>query len=314
MAFDFAIVSAFTSLYAFEPGTPTRQLLFLAIVVGAVRFGMRGGITIALAAFRSPRSSSSSAPHWFHVGYRVEYVTFQAGAGVLMALLVGWLVSRLDEQRRPRSSGPRRPRRCATSSGGAPTCSRPRTAARGRSARRSTSTRRSARSSASCAALVPFDRMAIVLAEDGTARVIATAGEQAGRCDAARHGVQLERNLLAEVVARARPSTARTWRSRVRRGGAAGRARPPLSGRRATARRRAGDRPDLAQPPRAERVPASTRSSSSACSAGSPHPPSRTSAPTRASAARSRSCGACRRCAPTSSRSSRTSCAARWRP
>ena len=37
--------------------------------------------------------------HWFHVPYRFEFVTFQAGAGLLMALLVGWLVTRLNEER-----------------------------------------------------------------------------------------------------------------------------------------------------------------------------------------------------------------------
>jgi signal transduction histidine kinase len=50
--------------------------------------------------------------------------------------------------------------------------------------------------------LVPFERMAIVLAEEGAARVIATAG--AGAEDVMPPGtvLTLERNLLAEVVAR----------------------------------------------------------------------------------------------------------------
>jgi K+-sensing histidine kinase KdpD len=99
MLFDFSIVAAFTVLYGFELGTPTRQLLFLAIVVGAVRFGMRGGIATAVAAVPVAALFEQQRAHWFHVPYRIEYVTFQAGAGLLMALLVGWVVARLDEER-----------------------------------------------------------------------------------------------------------------------------------------------------------------------------------------------------------------------
>ncbi|HEY8646000.1 MAG TPA: hypothetical protein VIL77_09010, partial [Gaiellaceae bacterium] len=69
MAFDFAIVACFTVLYGFEFGTPTRQLLFLAIVVGAVRFGMRGGIAVALAAVPVAALFEQQRAHWFHVGY-----------------------------------------------------------------------------------------------------------------------------------------------------------------------------------------------------------------------------------------------------
>src|SRR5262249_60289793 len=35
MIFDFLVISGFVVLYAFDAGTPVRQLLFLAIVVGA---------------------------------------------------------------------------------------------------------------------------------------------------------------------------------------------------------------------------------------------------------------------------------------
>ena len=50
MAFDFLIVSSFVLLFAFEPGTPTRELLLIAILAGAVRYGMRGGVLTAVAA------------------------------------------------------------------------------------------------------------------------------------------------------------------------------------------------------------------------------------------------------------------------
>ena len=49
MTFDFAILSAFALLYAAEPGTPTRQLLLLPVVLGALRFGLLGGLALAAA-------------------------------------------------------------------------------------------------------------------------------------------------------------------------------------------------------------------------------------------------------------------------
>lgn len=201
MVFDFAIVAGFTVLYAFEPGTPTRQLLLLAIVVGAVRFGMRGGLITAAAAISVAALFEQQRSHWFHVRYHVEYVTFQAGAGVLMALLVGWVVSRLNEQR-----------------GTAEKRAEEAEALRDELGRRADlldAANRCARALSSSLdldeafdafvrelrGLVRFDRVALVLAEEGTARVIATSGEQAD--DEMPPGTEysLEGNLLADILA-----------------------------------------------------------------------------------------------------------------
>ena len=99
----------------------------------------------------------------------------------------------------------------------------------------------------------------------------------------------------------------------IRRGADARRARPALTRRGAAALRRADDRPDLARAARAGRVHGRRGRARRLA-----RPPRRvrgrrTSARTTASAGPSRSCGDSPRCAPTSSRSSRTSCAARWR-
>jgi signal transduction histidine kinase len=202
MAFDFGIVAGFTVLYGFEFGTPTRQLLFLAIVVGAVRFGMRGGIAVALAAVPVAALFEQQRAHWFHAGYRIEYVTFQAGAGLLMALLVGWVVSRLDEQR-------------ATAEQRAVEAEALRDEL-GRRADLLDAANRCARALSSSLdldeavnafirelrGLVPFDRMAIVLSEEGTARIIATAGEQAGGAMSAGAEFSPENSLISEVVSR----------------------------------------------------------------------------------------------------------------
>jgi signal transduction histidine kinase len=202
MTFDFGIVAAFTILYGFEFGTPTRQLLFLAIVVGAVRFGMRGGILVALAAVPVAALFEQQRARWFHVGYRIEYVTFQAGAGLLMALLVGWVVTRLDEQR-------------ATAEQRAEEAEALRDEL-GRRADLLDAANRCARALSSSLdldeafnafirelrGLVPFDRMAIVLSEEGTARIIATAGGPAGGAMSAGAVFNPENSLIADVVAR----------------------------------------------------------------------------------------------------------------
>jgi signal transduction histidine kinase len=202
MLFDFAIVAAFTVLYGYEIGTPTRQLLFLAIVVGAVRFGMSGGITTAVAAIPVAVFFEQQRVHWLHVRYHVEYVTFQAGAGLLMALLVGWVVTRLDEQR-------------ATAEQRAEEAEVLRDEL-GRRADLLDAANRCARALSSSLdldeafnafvrelrGLVPFDRVALVLVEEGSARVIATSGEQAGEVMPPGSEYSLEGNLLADVVAR----------------------------------------------------------------------------------------------------------------
>ncbi|HEV7555330.1 MAG TPA: ATP-binding protein, partial [Kofleriaceae bacterium] len=202
MLFDFSIVAGFTVLYGFELGTPTRQLLFLAIVVGAVRFGMRGGIAIAVAAVPVAAVFEQQRSHWFHVPYRIEYVTFQAGAGLLMALLVGWVVARLDEER-------------ATAEQRAEEAEGLRDEL-GRRADLLDAANRCARALSSSLdldeafsafirelrGLLPFDRVAIVLAEDGVGRIIATAGEEADGVMAAGAEFSTENSLISEIVAR----------------------------------------------------------------------------------------------------------------
>jgi hypothetical protein len=70
LTFDTVIVSTYVLIYSFERGTPIRQLIFLPISEGALLYGIRGSVALALvcapvvAAFewlRSPTSSRSSS-------------------------------------------------------------------------------------------------------------------------------------------------------------------------------------------------------------------------------------------------------------
>src|SRR5918994_266585 len=92
MAFDFAVVSTYVVVYSFERATPIRQLIFLAIVEAALRYGMAGSLGVALAS--SPvlvvfewLRQRHSPPHSF----QANFVTLQIGAEVIVALIVGWL-------------------------------------------------------------------------------------------------------------------------------------------------------------------------------------------------------------------------------
>jgi signal transduction histidine kinase len=195
MVFDFAIVAGFVVLYGFELGTPTRQLLFLAIVVGAVRFGMRGGIAVALAAVPIAALFEQQRAHWFDTNYRIEYVTFQVGAGLLMALLVGWVVSRLNEQLEEAEELRDELGRRADMLEAANRCARALSSSLDLDEAFTAFIRE-------LRGLVPFDRVAIVLAEDGSARIIAAAGEQADGAMAAGAEFSPENSLIADVVAR----------------------------------------------------------------------------------------------------------------
>ncbi len=100
VAFDTAIISAYILIYSFEQSTPVRQLIFLPIAEGALLYGIRGSVALALvtapvvAVFEWLRSRHS-APH----SYQINFVTFQVGVGLLMGLIIGWLVLRLRGER-----------------------------------------------------------------------------------------------------------------------------------------------------------------------------------------------------------------------
>jgi K+-sensing histidine kinase KdpD len=202
MVFDFSILGAFVVLFAFEPGTPTRQLLLIGVVAGAIRYGMVGGIATALAYIPVAIWFEERRADLFNAEFRADYVTFQAGAGLIMASLVGWLVSRIHlerenvERRAEEAEGLRDELgRRADLLDAANRCARALNSSLDLD-EASTEFIRELRG------LVPFDRMAIVLAEEGVARVIATAGAQADEVMPPGTVLSLDDNLLAEVVGR----------------------------------------------------------------------------------------------------------------
>ncbi len=97
LVFDFVVLASYTVAFSYEDGTPTRQLLFLAVVEAAVRYGIPGVAATALASvpvlavYESVRHDALTPGQ----PYRWDYVTFQVGVELILGLIVGWLVHRL---------------------------------------------------------------------------------------------------------------------------------------------------------------------------------------------------------------------------
>jgi signal transduction histidine kinase len=204
-AFDTAIVSAYVLVYSFEIATPTRQVLYIPLLAGCVRFGMLGGIAVALASvpvlvgveqLRTNRSGGA---------YRWDFVTLQLGLELILAGIVGWLVGRL-----------------AVEYGRAQARAAEAEELRDELGRRADvldAVNRCARALSSSLelpeafgafirelrGLLRFDRVAIVLAENGTARVMAAAGRGSDDVFPPGSAVPLAGSLLQDVLSRNQP-------------------------------------------------------------------------------------------------------------
>jgi FtsH-binding integral membrane protein len=83
LAFDTAVLSGYLLVYNFEPGSPIRQVLYLAVTEAAVRFGIIGPIVLTvltvpvLIEFEHLRAANTGEFH-------VDYVTFQIEAIVVV--------------------------------------------------------------------------------------------------------------------------------------------------------------------------------------------------------------------------------------
>jgi hypothetical protein len=100
LGFDTVVLCAYVIVYAFEAGTPTRQLVFLAVVEGAVRYGLQGAVATSLATIPALVGFELLRGRYnLPTGFRWDYVTFQLGVEVIFGLIVGWLVRVLNAER-----------------------------------------------------------------------------------------------------------------------------------------------------------------------------------------------------------------------
>jgi signal transduction histidine kinase len=182
VVFDTAVICAYAVLFSYEYGNQTRFALIFVVIEAALRYGLRGGVILPILL----------VPYfWFVEWWRVEHfvppgpqfladrVSFPAGVLLLSGLIVGWLVRRLDVEARVSSE------RAADAEELRDTL--------GRRVDVLEAANRCARALGSSLdieqafgafirevrGLVPFDRVGIILLEDGDARVIAAAGRGA---------------------------------------------------------------------------------------------------------------------------------------
>jgi signal transduction histidine kinase len=93
--FDTLVVIGYVMVFAFERGLPVQQILYIDLAAACVRFAIPGGLVLAaisapiVAVFEKLRADHLNAQ------FSWKLVAFQTGLEVLMALIVGWLVSQL---------------------------------------------------------------------------------------------------------------------------------------------------------------------------------------------------------------------------
>ena len=176
---DTVIVTAFVLIYQYEIGSSVNELFFVLLVEAAVRYGIRGGLLMPLAiapllalAEWWRESRFDNPPH----GYQADHIVFPWGLLTLTGMIVGWLVDRLRQK--------------TTTSEAQVVQAELLRDELGRRADVLEAATRCARALSSSLDLneafeafirelrgfVPFDRMAIVLEEAGTAQVLAVAG------------------------------------------------------------------------------------------------------------------------------------------
>ena len=198
LAFDFLIVSSFVLALTFVRATPIRQVLILVLIEAAFRYGLVGGLGFVVASVPTLIAYERLRADYFHEHYHYENVTLQIGVEVMIALIVGWLVEQLrgetsaameraHEAEHFRDELGRRAdlldaaNRCARALGSSLEIEE----AFGAFIRE-------------LRGLIPFDRTAIILAEQGHIRVMATAGHK--HDEVLRPGEALPPGALVETV------------------------------------------------------------------------------------------------------------------
>jgi len=181
IAVDLLIVFAFIYAFSYETSQSLRTLAFLPVIEAALRFGTRGGLAASIASAPLLGIAELIREAEFGFSFQTEAVTLRPAIAILFGVIVGRLTGDLrreEETARLRAAEAERLRdelgrrvdlleaanRCARALGSSLVLDQAFTAfireLRG---------------------LVPFERTAIVLAENDSAQVIATAGKGSRR-------------------------------------------------------------------------------------------------------------------------------------
>jgi signal transduction histidine kinase len=198
LAFDFLIVSSFVLALTFVRATPIRQVLILVLIEATFRYGIVGGLGFVLANVPTLIAYEWLRSDYFGERYHYENITLQLGVEVVIALIVGWLVERLRGETSAAIERAQEAEHFRDELG--------------RRADLVDAANRCARALASSLeieeafgafirelrGLIPFDRTAIILSEEGHIRVMATAGHMHDQV--LRPGEALPPGALIETV------------------------------------------------------------------------------------------------------------------
>jgi signal transduction histidine kinase len=176
LVFDFAVVSSFILALSYQRTVPVREVMILVLVEAAFRYGIRGGLALAAVSVPVLVVFEWLRDDYLDQRFRWEIVAVQIGIEVVIALLVGWLVERLraetsiaedrvSEAEHLRDELDRRSLLLDVAN----SCAR----ALGSSLELDEAF---GAFIAELDSVVPFDRTAIILADEGQIRVMATAG------------------------------------------------------------------------------------------------------------------------------------------
>jgi signal transduction histidine kinase len=206
--FDTAAVAAFAFVFSFERGIPAQQLLYVALAAACVRFEIIGGLIVTAVSLPIVAVFEKLRTNYLDTAYSWRFVFFQVGIELVMALIVGLLVRQLaletsrahdraHEAEELRDELARRAdlidaaNRCARALGS----SLELPAAFGAFIRE-------------LRGLMRFDRVEIVLADEGKAHLMATAGRGADSGDTdppSDARAPLDGTLLEEIVGSSQP-------------------------------------------------------------------------------------------------------------
>ena len=199
--FDVAMVYAFVFIYAFEPGTPAWGLRLLPTIEAAVRYGVAGGVGLPLVTLPLNLGAEFFRADRFEpLEFDGRYVTLPLGIQLVSGLIVGGLVRQLRREAAVAEE------RAAEAEGLRDEI--------GRHADQLEVVNRCARALSSSLALeeafrlfvrearsaLAFDRLALVLAVNGRAEIIANVGVDENTLWPAGSWQPIEASVLEEVL------------------------------------------------------------------------------------------------------------------
>jgi hypothetical protein len=99
LVFDAAVIGAFATIFSYEYGNQTRWALILVVAEAALRYGLLGGVAMPIVLIPYFAFNEWWRAHKFGPpGFLSDRVSFPAGVTLLMGLIVGWLVRRLEHE------------------------------------------------------------------------------------------------------------------------------------------------------------------------------------------------------------------------